>query len=162
MQPTHNQQDSDATDINTATAPLARCQQPPSYEAATRHPPAYATATRQPPWPSQQRHEDSEPPSYRERRFPASIAPASVTLSPTTASVQNSIVSQPAAATVTSPATARAHSSIVSQPAAAAARPKFMSSNDDGGNSWCAAFHIFIQIPPSGIIKHQHTLLYLK
>ena len=124
MQPTHNQQDSDATDINTATAPLARCQQPPSYEAATRHPPAYAAATRQPPRPSQQHHEDlhqpdtvptlleqcqesagsdpHEPPTYREQRFPASTALAGVTLSPATASAQNSIVSQPAAAAATS------------------------------------------------------------
>ena len=138
MQPTHNQQDSDATDINTATAPLARCQQPPSYEAATRHPPAYAAATRQLP-PSQQRHEDShqpetvaallqqcqesagidphEPPSYREQRFPASTAPASVTLSPATASAQYSIVSQPAAA-----ATSGAGSSSANPNASSAVR----------------------------------------
>ena len=120
MQPTYNQRDGDTTNINTATAPLAPCQQPPSYAAATRHPPDYEAATRQPPL-SQQHHADShqpdtvtallepcqestgidphEPPSCREQRFPASTSPAGVTLSPATASAQCSIVSQPAAAT---------------------------------------------------------------
>ena len=140
MQAPRHQQNSATTDIDTATALLAPCQQPPSYTAATRHPPAYATATYQPP-PSQQHHEESQqpdavtalleqcqesagtdshepPPSYETLQpFPASTAPASVTLSPATASAQYSIVSQPTAA-----ATSGAGSSSANPNASSAVR----------------------------------------